>query len=55
MEVSGQLHAPAALLPWRGSSYTHWIGGHQNRYRRGGKGEKKSLLLPGIECKSSSP
>jgi hypothetical protein len=27
MEVSGQLHAPAALLPMEGASDTHWIGG----------------------------
>jgi len=27
MEVSGQLHAPAALLPRKESPGTHWIGG----------------------------
>jgi hypothetical protein len=27
MEVSGQLHAPAALPPGGGSPGTHWIGG----------------------------
>jgi hypothetical protein len=27
MEVSGQLHAPAALSPREGVPGTHWIGG----------------------------
>jgi len=27
MEVSGQLHAPAALHPRKEASRTHWIGG----------------------------
>jgi hypothetical protein len=27
MEVSGQLHAPAALLPKERGHGTHWIGG----------------------------
>jgi len=27
MEVSGQLHAPAALLPGKEPPGTHWIGG----------------------------
>jgi hypothetical protein len=27
MEVSGQLHAPAALTPGKESLGTHWIGG----------------------------
>jgi hypothetical protein len=27
MEVSGQLHAPAALLPRKEPPATHWIGG----------------------------
>jgi hypothetical protein len=27
MEVSGQFHAPAALLPKEGAPGTHWIGG----------------------------
>jgi len=27
MEVSGQLHAPAALSPGESTHGTHWIGG----------------------------
>jgi hypothetical protein len=27
MEVSGQLHASAALPPWKEPPGTHWIGG----------------------------
>jgi hypothetical protein len=27
MEVSGELHAPAALLPGKEPPNTHWIGG----------------------------
>jgi hypothetical protein len=27
MEVSGQLHAPTALLPTEAAPGTHWIGG----------------------------
>jgi len=27
MEVSDQLHAPAALPPWERAPGTHWIGG----------------------------
>jgi hypothetical protein len=43
MEVSCQLHAPAALLPfYRG------LGGLQSRYGRGGE-EKYSQPPPGVE------
>jgi hypothetical protein len=44
MEVSGQLHAPAALLPGIGG----WVGGPQSRSGRGGE-EKNSQPPPGIE------
>jgi hypothetical protein len=27
MEVSGEFHAPAALLPGEGAASTHWMGG----------------------------
>jgi len=27
MEMSGQLHTPAALPPGKGTPGTHWIGG----------------------------
>jgi hypothetical protein len=46
MEVSGQLHAPAALLP--GKEPLVPIGGPQNRSGRGGE-EKNSQPTPGIE------
>jgi hypothetical protein len=42
MEISGQLHAPAALHPG-----THWMGGSQCRSAR--CGEEKNVALPGIE------
>jgi hypothetical protein len=44
MEVSGQLHAPAALPPGKGSR----LGGPQSRSGRGGE-EKNSQPPPGIE------
>jgi hypothetical protein len=53
MEVSGQLHDPAAL-PHERAPCTHWIGGWvgprpQSRSGRGGE-EKNSQPLPGIEA-----
>jgi hypothetical protein len=50
MEVSGQLHVPAALLrgkrPWY--PLDRRLGGPQSRSGRGGE-EKNSQLSPGIE------
>jgi len=56
MEVSGQLHAPAALPPGKEPQYPldMRLGGTQPRPGRGGKG-KRSQPLPGIEPRSSSP
>jgi hypothetical protein len=50
MEVSGQLHAPAALLKERdpGTPLDRRMGGPQSRSGRGGE-EKNSQPLPGIE------
>jgi hypothetical protein len=49
MKVSGQLHAPAALLqgmsPWY--PLDRRLGGPQSRSGRGGE-EKNSQSLPGI-------
>jgi hypothetical protein len=50
MEVSGQVHAPAALPPGGKSPWyplDRRLGEPQCRYGRGG--EEKSLPLPGIE------
>jgi hypothetical protein len=50
MEVSGQLHASATLLPGRKLWYPldRRLGVTQSRYGRGGE-EKNSQLLPGLE------
>jgi hypothetical protein len=51
MEVSGQLHAPAALPPGKGPLVPIWIGGWvgaQSRSERGGE-EKSSKSLPRLE------
>jgi hypothetical protein len=45
MEVSGQLHALAALLP-RKAPATHWIGGWEGP--RIGQDAWKSLVPPGL-------
>jgi hypothetical protein len=49
MEVSGQLHAPAALPPGIKPRYPldRRLGGPQSRLNAGEK--RKSLALPGIE------
>jgi hypothetical protein len=54
MEVSGQLHAPAALLPGKEPLYPlDWrIGGPQSRSGSGGE-EKNSQPAPGIEPQNS--
>jgi hypothetical protein len=50
MEVSGQLHTPAALPPGQEARYPldKRLGGPQSRSRRGG-GEKNSQPPPGLE------
>jgi hypothetical protein len=55
MEVSGQLHAPDALPPWKSPRYPldRRLGGAQ---RRSGRcGEETNFALPGIEAGPSSP
>jgi hypothetical protein len=53
MEVSCQLHTPAALPPGERAPGTHWLGGPQSRSGR--CGVEKILALPGIEPWPSSP
>jgi hypothetical protein len=57
MEVSGQVHGPAALLAEKKDPVSHCIGSWVD-FRAGleevVKGNIK-LLLPGIELRSSSP
>jgi hypothetical protein len=50
MEMSGQLHAPAALTPGKSPPDTHWIGGWVGP-RNGLEDVKKRkfLTLPGLE------
>jgi hypothetical protein len=50
MEISGQLHAPAALLPGKSPWYPldRRLGGPQNQFGQGGE-EKNSQPLPGFE------
>jgi hypothetical protein len=56
MEVSGHLHAPAALSPGERYPLDKSLGGSQKRSGRGGE-EKEipSADMPGIESRSSSP
>jgi len=56
MEVSGQLHVPAALSPGKGSPVAVGtrLGGPQSHFGRSGK-EKNSHLLLEIEPRSSNP
>jgi hypothetical protein len=55
MEVSGQLHAPAALPPGEGTPGTHWIGGWVDPKAGPDDVEKrKSLTLPGLELRPFS-
>jgi hypothetical protein len=51
MEVSGQLHAPAALPPEKEPQVPldRMLGGPQSRSRRGTE-ENNSQLLPGLEA-----
>jgi hypothetical protein len=53
MEVSGQLHAPAALPP-RKESLDRRLGGPQCRYGRCGE-KKNSQPLPGLETPIMQP
>jgi hypothetical protein len=55
MEVSGQLHAPAALLQEKETPVPigHKLGGSQSWSERGGEEKEKSL--PGIEPRSFTP
>jgi len=57
MDVSGQLHATAALPPEKEHTGNHWIGGWvDNRTDMAAVAKrKKSLPLLGTEPRSSSP
>jgi hypothetical protein len=48
MEVSGQLHGPAALPPRERAPDTHWLRDWVGPGGRAGE-EKNSQFLPGIE------
>jgi hypothetical protein len=54
MELSGQLHAPAALSPLKELQYPldRMLGGPQSRSGRGGE-KKNSQPLPGIQLLSA--
>jgi hypothetical protein len=56
MEMSGRLHAPAALPQGKSPGYPtdKKLGGIQSWYGRDGE-EKKYLHLPGIKPRRSSP
>jgi hypothetical protein len=56
MEVSGQLHAPAALLPGKEPCYPldRRLGGPRNRCGRGGE-QNNFLPLPGLEPPIAQP
>jgi hypothetical protein len=50
MEVSGQLHTPAALPPGKQPHGTHWIGGWVGPITGLDDVEKrKFLIIPGLE------
>jgi hypothetical protein len=56
MDVSGQIH-PLASTPAKQPIVPIWytrLGGPRSLSGRGGE-EKKSLLMPGMESRSSSP
>jgi hypothetical protein len=55
MEVSCQPHAPAALIPGKEPSDTHFVGGRVVPRDSLDAMEKKSLPMPGIELRTSSP
>jgi hypothetical protein len=53
MEVSGQLHAMAALPPGERAPGTHWIGGWVDSSAGLDDMEKRKFLtLPGLELRS---
>jgi hypothetical protein len=55
MEVSGQLHAPAALPPIKNLGGTHWsVGGPQRRSGRFGE-EKIIIPPPGFKPRIVQP
>jgi len=56
LDGGGQLHAPAALSPWKETPVPtgQEDRGTQSRSERGGE-RKNSLPLAGIEPRSSSP
>jgi hypothetical protein len=56
MEVSGQIHDPAALPPGKEHRYPidRRLGGPQSRSGRGDE-EKNSQPLPGLKPRSDSP
>jgi hypothetical protein len=52
MEVSGQLHAPAALPPGKEPPGAHWIGGWVDlRAGLDDLEKRKFLALPGLELR----
>jgi hypothetical protein len=53
MEMSGQLHAPAALPPEEITPSTHWIGGWVGP--GAGPDAVENPALPGIKPGPSSP
>jgi hypothetical protein len=55
MDVSGELHTPAALPFDKIASSTHWIRGSVGPKFGLNAVEKKKLALPGIKPGPSSP
>jgi hypothetical protein len=57
MEMSIQIHAPAALPHREGAPGIHWIGGWpgEPQSMSGRCGGRRGLALPGIEPGPSSP
>jgi hypothetical protein len=54
MEVSGELHAPAALLPGKEPPRTHWIGGWggpESRSGRGGEEKNVTGFIPKLQSR----
>jgi hypothetical protein len=55
MEVSGQLHAPAALPPRERAPGTHWIGGWVGPRAVLDAVVKRKIPSPGRESKPRTP